>query len=185
MERSLNFKHVHYLIHQEKFSQANQILEDLLLSEPSESMWYFLKLFIAYENRRGQEIDYWYKKITSLFPGTIEANIAESLVPGQRISTAIKSLKHVQRLDIHNPFINYLIGNYYRLDGKYLLAAKYYQRCMELDNRFLLTYHSLLHCLTQIRDVDFINKGLLILFVNEVEIYKSILRTETIKPKKG
>lgn len=153
MERILNFQHVHSLIQHREFKQANKFLEALLLIEPSESLWYFLKLFIASENRRGQEIETWHKKITTLFPGTIEAKIAESLLPGIKISIAIKSLEQALAMDINNPYINYLMGNYFRMDGDYLSAIRYYQRCLALDKEFFLAYPYRMHCFNQIGDI--------------------------------
>jgi len=153
MERILNFQHVHLLIQHREFKQANKFLEALLLIEPSESLWYFLKLFIASENRRGQEIETWHKKITTLFPGTVEAKIAEALLPGKKISIAIKSLEQALKMDIYNPYINYLLGNYFRMDGDYLNAIGCYQRCLALDNEFLLAYPYRMHCFNQIGDI--------------------------------
>ena len=152
MERILNFQHVHLLIQHREFNQANKFLETILLIEPSESLWYFLKLFIASENRRGQEIETWHKKISTLFPGTVEAKIAEALLPGKEISIAIKSLDQALTMDIHNPYIYYLLGNYFRMDGDYLNAIKCYQLCLAVDKEFLLVYPNRMHCFNQIGD---------------------------------
>lgn len=175
MERKLNFQHSHLLIQQREFKQANKFLEELLLIEPSESLWYFLKLFIASENRRGQEIVTWYKKITTLFPGTIEANIAKSLVPGLKISLAIKSLEQALRMDIYNPYIHYLMGNYYRMYDDYFSAIRYYQRCVALDIEFLLAYPYLMNCFYQIGDINSVFRLLKNIFENSLPINETIL----------
>jgi len=154
MERILNFQHVHLLIQHREFKQANKFLDALLLIDPSESLWYFLKLIIASENRRGQEIETWHKKITTSFPGTVEAKIAEALLPGKEISIAIKSLDQALTMDIYNPYIYYLLGNYFRMDGEYLNAIRCYQLCLAVDNEFLLVYPYRMHCFNQIGDIN-------------------------------
>lgn len=153
MERILNFQHVHLLIQHREFNQANKFLEALLLIETSESLWYFLKLFIASENRRGQEIVTWHKKISTLFPENVEAKIAEALLPGIKISIAIKSLEQALTMDSYNPYIHYLLGNYFRMDGDYMNAIRCYQSCLAVDKEFLLAYPYRMHCFNQIGDI--------------------------------
>lgn len=162
MENLIKYEHVHSLIQHQKFQDASDFLFILLYTKPDEPLWYGLRLIIASENRRGHEVIFWHNMITTLFPGSVHAKIAEALIPGNKILNAIKNLQVALAMDGNNPYIHYLLGNFFRMQNDYLKALRCYDRCLTIDKEFLLAYPFRMHCFNQIGDdnsalLDFVN----------------------------
>ncbi|HSM23528.1 MAG TPA: hypothetical protein VK856_01530 [Anaerolineaceae bacterium] len=153
IEQLIKYEHIHSLIQHRKFNDANLLLDLLAFGNPSEPLWYGLRVVIASENHQGHELEYWHKSINHYFPLTVQAKLAEALKPGTKIPNAIRLLREALKMDVENAYLHYFLGNFYRMQSKYHKAIGYYDRCLVIDKDFLLAYPMRLDCYHQIGDV--------------------------------
>jgi tetratricopeptide (TPR) repeat protein len=131
---------IHSLIQQFRFRDALLILSHLLFTEPEKPIWYGFRTIIASEMHRKVELIELHKLIMKYYPNTSQALMAKALLPGADIEEAESALQFACELEPSNPYLYYLLGKNYRMQGYLDQAVKYFSRCLKLDRYFVLAY---------------------------------------------
>lgn len=131
---------VHSLIQQFRFRDALLILSQLYFTEPEEPLWYEYRTIIASEMHRKEELIQLHKFILKFYPNTSQTLMAKALLPGTDIEEAESALQFACELEPSNPYLFYLLGKNYRMQGLLDQAVIDFSHCIKLDRYFILAY---------------------------------------------
>ncbi|MBE0688443.1 MAG: hypothetical protein IH585_20815, partial [Anaerolineaceae bacterium] len=74
------------------------------------------------------------------FPNTSLALMAKALLPGADIEEAESALQFASELEPTNPYLYYLLGKNFRMQGNLEMAVNNFTQCIKLDRFFVLAY---------------------------------------------
>lgn len=129
---------IHSLIQQFRFRDARTVVNQLLITNPVKPIWFEYSTIIASEMYRKEDLILLHGVIQNFFPNSSQALLAEALLPGADIEEAESALHLACGLEPSNPYLHYLLGKNYRMQGYLDQAVKEFSHCLTLDRYFVL-----------------------------------------------